>query len=87
MPKMIQVSDGCYETLMIHKAALMAATKKSVTFDDVIAHEINRANHLAQIMSRLVHTFPEERERIEKIAKELDAYEDVKEICWQASKE
>jgi len=43
-----------------------------------------RANHLAQIMSRLVHTFPEERERIEKIAKELDAYEDVKAIIETA---
>ena len=80
MTKMVQVSDGIYETLMLYKGGLMAMTKKAVTFDDVIAYEFNKANHLTQIISRLVREFPEERDRVEKIAKELNAYEYIKAI-------
>lgn len=86
MVKMVQVSDECYGHLMFWKGILMTATKRAVTFDDVIANEFNKANHLGQIISRLIRKFPEERERIAEIAKETNAYEDVKAIIETVGK-
>ena len=80
MAKVVQVSDEIYDTLMLHKGMMMVVTKKAITFDHVIAYEFNKANHLTQLISRLVRDFPEERERIGKIAKELEVYADVEGI-------
>lgn len=78
MAKLIQVSDAMYQSLMMYKGEMMAATKKAVTFDAVIAHEFTKANHLGIIISRLVQSYPEERERIVQIAEETESYEYIK---------
>ena len=71
MVKMVQVSDEIYETLMLYKGMLMTIRKMATTFDDVIAAEINKANHFAQLMSMLIRTHPECKVAIEETAKTM----------------
>jgi predicted CopG family antitoxin len=80
MAKMVQVSDEIYKTLMLHKGLLMVDRKTSVTFDDVIAHEVNKANGLGQVLSQLVRSNPELAEKIKTIAVEQENYEYVRGI-------
>ena len=70
-PRLIQVHSELYRYLVIMKGADMQISAEEVTFADVIATRINRANHFAQLISRLIRTHPETKKAIEDTAKSL----------------
>jgi hypothetical protein len=76
----IQVHPELYEYLSLMRQASGLLKKQDVTFADIIANEINKANGLTAVISRLVREFPDERERITQIAKDTEEYEYVKPI-------
>jgi len=80
LPKMIQVSDELYEALVLGKAELMLETKKEETFHNVVAMYANGRNHLRQILSHLVRKYPDVRPKLEKTAKALGYYDEIKGI-------
>lgn len=78
--KMVQVSNEIYDLLTLYKGMLITQRKISVTFNDVIAAEFNKANALNQLIAKLIIEYPEETERIAKASKDLDIYEYVEAI-------
>jgi len=94
--KTIVVHSELYQRLVLEKAMLTMkwcelnqrpdGAPSTPTFADVIIEKINKANSLGVLVSRLVRDYPEERERIAKIAIEEDSYEYVKGIVENVGK-
>ena len=70
MVKNIQVNDQIHKVLVALKAILMKEKQRRVSYNEVIAHEITKANAFSQLVVRLIQNNPMMKLDIETIAKE-----------------
>jgi len=75
MTKNIQVNEQMHKVLVALKGNLMNQKQRQVSFNEVLANEVTKANAFSQLVSRLVQNNPGIKLEIEKIAKEQSTSE------------
>ena len=70
MVKNIQVNDQIHKVLVALKAILMKQKQRQISFNEVIAHEVTKANAFSQLVVRLIRNNPMIKLDVEKIAQE-----------------
>lgn len=82
--KTIVVHPELYQRMVMGKAAMMMAwadpakrpegAPSTPSFDDLIVYVFNRADHFAQLMSKIISQHPEVKPVIEEVAKQNPEY-------------
>ena len=75
MTKNIQVSEQMHKVLVALKANLMKEKQRQVSFNEVIANEVTKANAFSQLVVRLIQKNPMIKLEVEEIAKNQGASE------------
>ena len=70
-PKNIVVHGELYKRLLMEKGNLLIRGKTPATFENAIINNINREQHLAVLVNRLIRTHPEIKDDMVKLSKEI----------------
>jgi hypothetical protein len=70
MAKKITVNDQMQKVLIALKGLLMKQKQKQVTFNEVLANEVTKANAFSQLVSKLIDCHPVIELEVERIARE-----------------
>ena len=70
MTKNIQVSEQMHKVLVALKAILMKQKQRQVSFNEVLANEVTKANAFSQLVVTLIQNNPMMKLDVEKIAHE-----------------